>query len=288
MRHVDDCHDNTRPRTTGPDADQDSWYPKSMFSPPREWQSSGVSQRPRAGGDSSMTSDERRESPMDLGSVTRNGRESSPITSQSDLHRPSTTLAKAVQCPLLEGHPEQWIRCCTCRFLPLARRVAGADDIAHDALQETWIIVLEKLHQYRGASPACGWVAAIVRHEALHNATAWSHEVPLPDPPDRAGSTAGKAPQARASWNSPEAATYTRELTRLLLKVIGELPPTFREVVRLRDVQDLPTDEVARRLHISARNVAVRLHRAHKLLRPRLLRRLTRPLPQFVAPPKKV
>lgn len=32
--------------------------------------------------------------------------------------------------------------------------------------------------------------------------------------------------------------------------------------------------QVARRLHISSRNVAVRLHRAHKLLRPRLLHRI--------------
>ena len=66
-------------------------------------------------------------------------------------------------------------------------------------------------------------------------------------------------------------------MTRLLLEVIDELPPTFREVVRLRDVEDRPTDEVARRLHTSTRNVRVRLHRAHQLLRPRLLRRLSGP-----------
>ena len=76
----------------------------------------------------------------------------------------SPSLGDAVRCPLLEDDLEQWVRCCTCRFLPLARRVAGDDDVAHDALQQSWIIVLEKLHEYRGESPACGWVGAIVRH----------------------------------------------------------------------------------------------------------------------------
>ena len=190
-------------------------------------------------------------------------------------HSPSSpTLGEAVRSPLLAGDLEQWVRCCTCRFLPLARRVAGDDDIAHDALQESWIIVLEKLHQYRGGSPACGWVGAIVRHEAVHAVAAQRRELPLSASGGEADSLAGADAAARAVWESPEASAYTRELTRLLLEVIDELPPTFREVVRLRDLEDRPPREVARRLHISTPNVAVRLHRAHKLLRPRLLRRI--------------
>ncbi len=47
-------------------------------------------------------------------------------------HPPSnSTLGKAVRCPLLEGDLEQGVRCCTCRFLPLARCVAG-DDVAQE------------------------------------------------------------------------------------------------------------------------------------------------------------
>ncbi|MCY4508341.1 MAG: RNA polymerase sigma factor [Acidobacteria bacterium] len=187
---------------------------------------------------------------------------------------PNPTLREAVRCPLLDGDLEQWVRCCTCRFLPLARRVAGDDDVAHDALQQSWVIVLEKLHQYRGGVPACGWVGAIVRHEALHGATARGRELPLDAVGGEAGSSAGRTARAGDVWEAPEVSAYARELTRLLLEVIDELPPTFREVVRLRDLEDRPPEEVARRLHISSRNVAVRLHRAHKLLRPRLLRRI--------------
>ena len=180
----------------------------------------------------------------------------------------SPRLEDAVRCPLLERDLEQWVRCCTCRFLPLARRVAGDDDIAHDALQQSWIIVLEKLHQYRGGSPACGWVGAIVRHEAVHGVAAQRRESPLSAARGEADSLAEQTPSARTVWESPEASVYAHELTRLLLEVIDELPPTFREVVRLRDIEHRPPREVARRLHISTQNVAVRLPRAHKLLRP--------------------
>ena len=55
-----------------------------------------------------------------------------------------------------------------------------------------------------------------------------------------------------------------------LASAIDQLAPTFREVVRLRDIEDRLNAEVAVRLHISKRNVAQRLHRAHRLLRRRL------------------
>ena len=149
-------------------------------------------------------------------------------------------------------------RCCTSRFLPLARRIAGDDAHAHDALHESWVIVLQKLRQYRGGPPACGWVRAIVRHEALHGATARAKEAPLDE-------------EAIARWESPEAKVYRAELRRLVLEAIDELPPMFREVVKLRDIEEYSNAEVSQQLHISRRNVAVRLHRAHRLLRHRLL-----------------
>ena len=59
------------------------------------------------------------------------------------------------------------------------------------------------------------------------------------------------------------------EPRRLLMEAIDELPPMFQEVVRLRDREDRPNAEVARRQQISKRNVASRQQRAHHLLRRR-------------------
>ena len=120
--------------------------------------------------------------------------------------------------------------------------------------------MIQRLYQYRGGPPACSWVRAIVRHEALHGVQARAKEGPLDE-------------EAVAGLGSPEAEVYRAELRRLLLEAIDELPPTFREVVKLRDIEERSNAEISEQLHISKRNVAVRLHRAHRLLRPWLLRR---------------
>lgn len=176
-------------------------------------------------------------------------------------------LAEAVRCPLLDRDPEGWIRCCTARFLPVARRAAGDDATARDALQESWVIVLEKLYQYRGGPPACGWVGTIVRHEAGHGAARKNRDAPLPSGPRPDATTPGAAADA----------LHQRQLVRVLLAAIDRLPSTYGDVVRLRDLEERPCAEVAHELHISRSNVAVRLHRAHKLLRRHLARALAPP-----------
>ena len=80
-----------------------------------------------------------------------------------------------------------------------------------------------------------------MRHEALPNAAERSRVVPLPDE------------NLPAVDLPPDAAVYAIELRRLLMVAIDELPPMFQEVVRLRDIEDCPNAEVARRLHISKR-----------------------------------
>ena len=189
-------------------------------------------------------------------------------------------IEEAVRCPLLDHDPEAWPRCCTARFLPMARRsapvvigvtepkarIACDDATAQDALQDSWILVLEKLYQYRGEPPACGWVGTIVRHEAGHRAARQN----------RAALPAYAGPKAAAP--TLDEAVHRRHLLRILLEAIDHLPPTYREVVRLsRDFDERPISDVARELHISRSNVAVRLHRAHNLLRRRLVRLLQAP-----------
>jgi len=48
------------------------------------------------------------------------------------------------------------------------------------------------------------------------------------------------------------------------------LPDSLRPVLVLRDIEDLSTEETARRLGITQAAVKARLHRARKLLRQKL------------------
>lgn len=185
--------------------------------------------------------------------------------------KPLPTLQEAIACPLLEGQHEEWIRCCTARFLPVARRVAGDDETAHDALQESWIAVLHAVSQYRGKPPACAWVRTIVRHEAAHQAQRQSRYM-LVDPESDVRETPVAAPGGPDTGS--EAAEQERQMVRILLELIDRLPPAYREVVRMRDIEERSPEAVAACLHISRSNVASRLNRAHALLRTRLLARL--------------
>ena len=185
------------------------------------------------------------------------------------------TIDDAIACPLLDGRHEAWIRCCTARFLPLARRLTRDDAAAHDALQESWIDVLHGVHRYRGEPPACAWVGAIVRNEALRQLRRETRQrvnVSLDDGGGNEPVPGLAAPAAAGA--SPEDEEHVRQMLCILLEIVSRLPPTYRQIVELRDLEERPPDEVAARLHISRSSVSSRLHRAHTLLRRRLLRRL--------------
>ena len=182
---------------------------------------------------------------------------------------PSSALAQASRaCPLLENQTdrEAWAICCSRRFLPLAKRIASDNALAEDILQESWIRVLEHVCEYRGASPACSWVRAIVRNCAL--------DINL----DHKRRTADDEPRDDLVEPStdPEALAEQRQLLLLLSAMVTALPPIYRDVCELRYGQDLSTTETSCRLGISPSNVATRLDRAVGMLRSRLHARLHR------------
>ena len=74
---------------------------------------------------------------------------------------------EVTDCALLEGNTEAWIVCCSQRFFPLARRIARDDGLAEDALQISWIKILQSVnHAYFNDPRACPWVSRIVANTA--------------------------------------------------------------------------------------------------------------------------
>ena len=173
---------------------------------------------------------------------------------------PTPKLKQAAKdCPLLEGNSEAWIVCCSRRFFPLARRVAGDNDLAHDVLQTSWIKILQSLNHASFNGPkACPWVHRIVRNTAteFHRKQVRRREDPLED-------------QARPTAD-PEALAQERELLALLREMIDLLPGTYRQVIKLRLYQGFSTRQISQHLHISRGNVAVRMNRAISMIKRRI------------------
>ena len=173
---------------------------------------------------------------------------------------PTPKLKQAAEdCPLLEGNSEAWIVCCSRRFFPLARRVAGDDDLAHDVLQTSWIKILQSLNHASFNGPkACPWVHRIVTNTAkeAHITQVRRREDPLQD--------------QVAPTGDPEALAQERELLVLLKEMIDLLPGTYRQVIKLRLYQGFSTKEISQHLHISRGNVAVRMNRAISMIKRRI------------------
>jgi len=76
---------------------------------------------------------------------------------------------------------------------------------------------------------------------------------------------------------SPEDDLRRREIHARLRNEVRKLPPLLRDVLELRDLRELPTEEVAKMLGISEAAAKSRLSRARAMLRDRMERHVSRP-----------
>jgi RNA polymerase sigma-70 factor (ECF subfamily) len=73
--------------------------------------------------------------------------------------------------------------------------------------------------------------------------------------------------QVRAWQDDPEQSYSKNQMRKLVEEGILQLSPTYRTVLMLRDIEQLSTDEVARRLGLSVPTVKTRLFRGRMMLR---------------------
>lgn len=168
-------------------------------------------------------------------------------------------------CPLLRCDHEAWIRCCTRRFASLAKRIARDGSLAEDALQDSWLRILQTTHGFRGnpnkRDQACHWVGTIVANAAK-------------DVRRKQGLVVGEQYSGAAdSSPDPEYRTLARQRLELLRVMIVTLPEIYARVIELRVCQGLSVRQAATRLQISPSNVTTRLNRAVKMIKSRIDRR---------------
>jgi RNA polymerase sigma-70 factor (ECF subfamily) len=146
---------------------------------------------------------------------------------------------------------------------------------AEDAAQDTAIKVYLNLKNFRGDSQFRTWVLSIARNEGLGRLrkTASRREDSLDAETDE--TTGDYTPAILTSWREvPSTALEQKELGALLRQAIDGLPEIYRNVVLLRDIEEMDVRETAAALGTSEGAVKVRLHRARALLQKHLAPRL--------------
>ena len=154
----------------------------------------------------------------------------------------------------------------------IAQHITQNREDAEDVLQDAFLKAYENLDQFQGNSKFYTWLVRIAVNESLMKLRK-----------RRTGKTVsidediqteeGSMPREIADWSpTPEQLYGQSELADILKKTINGLPPGFRTVFVLRDVEGLSTEETAEMLDLSVPAVKSRLLRARLQLRERLNR----------------
>ena len=169
-------------------------------------------------------------------------------------------------------------------LLRLALAYVSTRAVAEEVVQETWLGVFEGIGRFEGRSSFQTWLFRILTNRAktrgqresryetfglrtsddaddglsledslfVHEGTAKGHWV-IP-------------PQA---WEAetPEKTLSSKECREAIEHAIASLPPMQKQVITLRDVEGVPSEEVCNILGISETNQRVLLHRARTKVR---------------------
>src|ERR1700758_1744279 len=150
--------------------------------------------------------------------------------------------------------------------LALVKNEAEAEDVVQDAVLKAY----RKLAGFRGDAKFSTWLIAITLNEARTRLRE-EKRAALDSLENRIEIEGDYTPAALTDWREvPSDALERKEICALIQQAIAELPDTFREVVMLRDMEELSVQETAQALGISISLVKVRLHRARLLLQKQL------------------
>ena len=152
------------------------------------------------------------------------------------------------------------------RVFALAVRMCPTPELAEEAAQEAFLAAWQGLPFFRGDSAFATWLyrltsnacVDLLRKENRHQGPSLddesvSAEVPDPTP-------------------TPEKAVEQQELRRQIEAGLQTLSPEHREVLILREIQQLSYDEIADVLSLDLGTVKSRINRGRRLLREFLLK----------------
>jgi RNA polymerase sigma-70 factor (ECF subfamily) len=177
---------------------------------------------------------------------------------------------------VLAGHREAFevlIRRYNQRLYRVVRGVLRADESEiEDVMQQAYVNAYLHLDQFAGRAKFSTWLTKIAVYEALSRARKLGRTVSLDEPMEPGGE--GMVDRMHADTPDPERQALTGELREALEGAIEQLPPPYRTVFIMREVEGLSTAETADVLEVREEVVKTRLHRARGMLRNDLFERV--------------
>lgn len=148
-------------------------------------------------------------------------------------------------------------------------------EVAKDLIQETFLSALERAESFQGLCSEKTWLTAILKNKIVDvyrkkasefqnhlNPVAGHHE-------DFFDAEDGRwnAQHCPVAWDEQPDALQNKELQGILKACIAKLPPLWSSVFTMKHVNDEPSENIIKDLHLSSSNYWVIIHRAKVNLR---------------------
>ena len=167
---------------------------------------------------------------------------------------------------------EELVRRESTRMLATARRLLGSEQDTQDAVQDAFLQVHRHVGEFQGESRVSTWLHRIVVNAALMKLRSRRRkpEQELDDGSPQFDEAVSSL-RPTAEWERPSEELLESAETRAMVRhSIDRLPAAYREVLKLRDLDELDTEETAGLLRVTTNVVKIRLHRARQALRSQL------------------
>ena len=148
----------------------------------------------------------------------------------------------------------------------VALRLTGDPTQAEDLVQDTMLKAYRSWRQYRPGTNAKGWLLTILRNTFINDYRRRKLEPVATD----LETVEPHALYRRVEDVDPEGTFFSQIVDEKVLEAVDALPPEFREVLVLSDMEGMSYAEIAEALHIPVGTVKSRLFRGRRLLQAAL------------------
>ena len=153
------------------------------------------------------------------------------------------------------------------RIFALTYGMLGREEDARDATQETFLAAFRNLRGFRGEAKVSSWLHRIAVNQCIsrQRRTKVRSEAALEDEQEKQASTF-----AMPISHSPARVVEGRQETLAVRRAINSLPIELRQVVVMKEFEELTFREIADALDLPLSTVKSRLYTALKQLQMRL------------------
>jgi RNA polymerase sigma-70 factor, ECF subfamily len=160
------------------------------------------------------------------------------------------------------------------RVFRLMFRMLARRDEAEDMVQEVFVQVFKAIETFRGESKLSTWIYRIAVNLCKNRAKYLSRR--RSDVQDEFENSAEWRPLQEGNGvtvgetTRPDQLVQGYQLEHIVRLCIAELDPDFREALVLRDIEDLPYEEIVDITGLPEGTVKSRIHRARSMLKQRI------------------